>query len=144
MPKTKICFKCKKRKPITSFYKHSQMKDGVLGKCKKCTKKDVSDNYHANREYYAEYEKKRFQNPDRKAKALEYQKKRRAKNPGKYKAQTAVSNAVRDGRLLKEACENCGNIKSQAHHDDYRKPLEVRWLCRKCHLEHHGKKSYEF
>ncbi len=43
----------------------------------------------------------------------------------------------RRGKLLKQPCEVCGNLKSEKHHDDYSKPLEVRWLCRKHHLEHH-------
>ena len=124
------------------FYKHPMMADGRLNKCKSCTKKDVSANYKDKRDYYADYERKRFQTEKRKAMVLEYQRKRRENNPGKYKARNSVSNAVRDGRLERKSCEVCGDIKSQAHHDDYRKALDVRWLCRKHHLEHHGKKNY--
>lgn len=39
------------------------------------------------------------------------------------------------GRLVRKPCEACGSEKSQAHHDDYSKPLDVRWFCFKHHRE---------
>ena len=44
--------------------------------------------------------------------------------------------------MVKKPCEICGATKVDAHHDDYTKPSEVRWLCRKHHNEHHRKKSF--
>jgi hypothetical protein len=55
----------------------------------------------------------------------------------KYRAQLKARGAVRRGKLLRLPCEVCGELKSEAHHDDYTKPLEVRWLCRVHHREHH-------
>jgi len=46
--------------------------------------------------------------------------------------------AIKQGRLMKLPCEICKtDVDVQAHHDDYNKPLDVRWLCRKHHREHH-------
>lgn len=51
------------------------------------------------------------------------------------RARRAVVRAVANGTLIKpRACEDCGEVGHiTGHHDDYSKPLEVRWLCRACH-----------
>lgn len=139
----KRCFKCKAKKPLRMFYRHQKMRDGYLGKCKNCTKKDVRDNYIKNIDKYRIYEKKRFNDPKRKSDILKYQINRRKKFPGKYKARYAVSSAIRDGRLKKLPCIYCGNKKSQAHHTDYRKKLDVKWVCFTCHRHHeHGQMNH--
>lgn len=43
----------------------------------------------------------------------------------------------RRGKLVPKPCEECGRPDVQMHHDDYSKPLEVRWLCKRHHQEHH-------
>jgi hypothetical protein len=137
----KTCSKCGETKPLDEFYRHPQMTDGRLGKCKECTKKDVKRRYDMNPEVIAAYERKRTQTPHRKAKAIEYQHTRRTKFPEKYKARQAVANAIRDGRLVRQPCEVCGSLNVEAHHDDYSKPFDVRWLCFKHHREGaHGQK----
>lgn len=62
----------------------------------------------------------------------------KAKNREKYLAHKAVEYAVKVGRLVRGPCEVDGcEGKSHAHHDDYSKPLEVRWLCQKHHEKQH-------
>jgi ribosomal protein S27AE len=57
----------------------------------------------------------------------------RETDPLKIKARNATRKL---GKGLHE-CEKCGAEKAHAHHDDYSKPLDVRWLCRTCHsIEH--------
>lgn len=61
-----------------------------------------------------------------------------------YKARRAIRNAVKSGHVAKPAsCQTCGIAKPlQAHHEDYSKPLEVKWLCAKCHgIEHRKHKG---
>lgn len=52
-------------------------------------------------------------------------------------ARMATHTAIRRGILEREACEVCGACEVEAHHDDYTKPLEVRWLCKQHHEQHH-------
>jgi hypothetical protein len=68
-------------------------------------------------------------------------RKRRLDHPEQQRAHHAVNNALRDGRLTKGPCErepwgDCWG-RMEAHHDDYSKPLDVRWFCSSHHgLEH--------
>lgn len=50
---------------------------------------------------------------------------------------------LRRGKLVREPCEGCGDVEAQMHHEDYSKPLEVRWMCRSCHMAHHREKIGE-
>ena len=50
-------------------------------------------------------------------------------------ARGVVENEIKYGRLVRKPCEVCGLLKSEAHHDDYTKPLDVRWLCRSHHMK---------
>lgn len=63
----------------------------------------------------------------------------RAKNPEKISARTAVNHAVTSGKLIRQPCLRCSAAKAEAHHLDYSKPLEVEWLCHRCHRAEHGR-----
>ena len=56
----------------------------------------------------------------------------------KNRAQQKAWRYARKGLIKKEPCESCGSKNNiHAHHDDYSKPLEVKWFCHKCHMEYH-------
>lgn len=127
---------------MEDFYRHPQMLDGRLNKCKECAKKDVRSNYFGKIDSYRQYERERHQRPERKEQIARYQRKRRSSNPVKAMAWNMVSNAIRDGRLERLPCEGCGAVPAQAHHHDYSKPLDVKWLCFVCHRKEHGQLAY--
>lgn len=135
----KTCFKCGQSKPLDQFYRHPQMGDGHLNKCKDCAKRDVQENYRMRRDEKRAYDRSRAKTPERKRFAAEARKLHRARYPEKTKARNAVAKALRGGRLEKKPCEICGDPKSQAHHEDYSKPLEVQWLCVMHHYAVHGR-----
>lgn len=66
-----------------------------------------------------------------------YNKEWRKRNPEKVRAHTAINNAIRYGKIKRKPCEECGKEKSHAHHEDYSKVLDVKWLCSQCHKDAH-------
>lgn len=66
--------------------------------------------------------------------------KRRWRDPvAGYKARVRIFTglAMRLGVLIPKPCEVCATTNVQAHHPDYSKPLDVRWLCRVHHNKLH-------
>lgn len=148
----KKCSVCGFTKDLSEYYKHPKMADGHLNKCKECQKANSRAARDRNPDHYREYDKARANQPERVKARREYirtdagrlAKARATKNyqeryPMKRAAHTIVSNAIRDDKLKKPgAYESCGsNHKIEAHHDNYTKPLDVRWLCEECHKEWH-------
>lgn len=85
------------------------------------------------------YSRDYYSRPGPRAERAAYQR-RRYRNEAerqKFDARQQTKDAIRRGELIPQPCETCGVSKVDAHHDDYTKPLAVRWLCRKHHSEHH-------
>lgn len=59
------------------------------------------------------------------------------KHHDKVLAQQRVNRWISNGYIKKQPCEVCGSEPAHAHHDDYTRPLVVRWLCPVHHSEWH-------
>lgn len=134
MNDSKICFKCLIIKDLNEFYKHPLMPDGHVNKCKECNKKDVSEHRLKNIDKVRAYDKKRGCRLTK-----DELKKYRQKYPKKYKAHQIVNYAIKSKKLFNQPCEICGKNETHGHHDDYDKPLNVRWLCAEHHHQWHAK-----
>ena len=132
----KRCSRCKIEKELSEFHKKKGTKDGLQYWCKECRKKTPHDWYLANQQLAIDRSTEWAKNnPD---KAAKLQTQYRKRHPKKIMARQAVTHAIREGQLMRETCEvpKCSVI-GQAHHDDYSKLLDVRWLCTKHHNELH-------
>lgn len=143
----KTCRACGSTKHTSEFYRHKDMSDGYLNHCKNCVKNRIKCYREKNIEKARAYdrargsrvssEKARALYAENREKVLAYKQKWADANAHKRRAQIAAGNAIRDGKIKKMPCVVCGDKKSQAHHDDYDKPLDVVFLCSKHHGERH-------
>lgn len=136
----KTCFKCNQEKPFADFYAHKAMADGYLGKCKACTKADVSKRRMENIDACRAYDRARANEPHRVALRARVVSEWKAAHPKRRAAQVALGNAVRDGRVVPwPVCSvpEC-DCKPEAHHPDYDTPLDVVWLCPPHHKQAHA------
>lgn len=61
----------------------------------------------------------------------------RTLNAEKIRAHTLLNRAINRGDIRRGSCEECSAKNAHAHHTNYSKPLNVRWLCSIHHkLEH--------
>jgi len=56
------------------------------------------------------------------------------RNKYQHAMRVRLRQAIVNGEIERKPCEICGDPDTDAHHDDYSKPFDVRWLCR----PHHG------
>lgn len=121
-PGMKNCPRCNVVKALDDFRPNARRSNGVSSYCRDC-----------ERVYNTAWQRVHERSP--RGKQL-YRERRRDewKNGIKQRARMYVRLAVFFGDLVEQPCEACGNPKVHGHHDDYTKPLHVRWLC----SVHHG------
>jgi hypothetical protein len=126
------CYICKEVKSKEDFYVRAEAKHGRQASCKPCQRQVNRKNRQENAELYAQTDRKYYQKNKQRYKERDS---RYSKN--KTKAASAANYAIKKGKITRQPCEECGAEKADAHHDDYAKPLEVRWLCRSHHRQWH-------
>lgn len=56
----------------------------------------------------------------------------------KKKGARILANIAQDYGFIKPGpCVVCGVQGQHKHHEDYDKPLDIVWMCKRCHVEHH-------
>lgn len=115
---TKVCFKCGKEKSISDFYKHPEMSDGHLNKCKECAKKDVRDHYSecVLNDSYVEKERERGR--------IKYAKYKYNKNNNERGCRDCASYLKKRGFDMRN---------KEVHHWNYNKNHDVFILGRRAH-----------
>lgn len=134
MQTTKFCPGCKEDKPLDQYHKSKKGTLGVQPRCKKCRSELMAARYVDNKDHILEKCREYRQTDARKEVVTGYIGRNRKKN----RAKDRVNYAIRRGTIQRQPCETCGSWDHvHAHHDDYDKPLEVRFLCSKHHREWH-------
>lgn len=163
----KRCAKCRQAKPETGFNRHSGRPDGLQSYCRACSHeaeraRRISDpegsrargrtrrlrrrskcieesrvwrqeNTEAVREYDARYHQEHAE--ECRARSRRYD----SQYPARAIARRRTRTARKNGGLIRPGiCTACReSCRPDAHHEDYSKPLDVLWLCHRCHQRLH-------
>lgn len=148
----KVCKKCNVGKELGEFYTRGGGK--LYARCIVCTREGQKIYEEKNRELRNEKQRQQRLVPENKKRAKEYAKEHRGidanrkraaiilaahrkRNPEKHLARKAVKRAIARGNLIRLPCTVCGDLKSEGHHEDYSKPLDVIFYCAKHHSDRH-------
>jgi hypothetical protein len=125
----------------------------TCGDCRKCKRAAYMREWWSRWTPEQKREKIAQRDPERVSRDYaKRQRKRRKEHAAdrleKERAHKSVQMAIERGELVRPLhCEECGGLgrryrdgraRIHAHHDDYGKPLKVRWLCGDCHGAVHG------
>lgn len=121
------CGKCGKTKSGAEFPKDATRASGRASACGECYRKKKREEHKRHpgcNSYHAL--KHRLNNPQM---YRDNARLNRQRHPKAAYARDVIRNEVKRGRLQRGPCETCGKKRAHGHHDDYDRPLEVRWLC---------------
>lgn len=135
----KQCTVCHEVKPLDDFHRNARSKDGRDHRCRACKSIRSKAHYHGDPERKERRiaSVKAYQAGPGRMKANATKSAYQTRHAKKRAAHNAVRNALRRGELTRGPCECCGAEKAVGHHDDYDRPLDVRWLCERCHKAWH-------
>lgn len=129
-----LCGCCKLSKPASDFWKDQSRGNGLCSNCKNCMNLKNRERYQRNKDKY----RPRIAKSARKYSTIRSRQNWK-KFPEKIKAHNILHYWIKNGKVVKLPCRDCGNKKSEGHHPDYSKPLEVIWLCSLHHKAEHGR-----
>lgn len=135
-PPSKTCTRCQRERVFDAFYRNPLTRDGRASWCKDCERARDRAPYRAARPDVGEKAQKRYRQSER---YRELNRERLRQRGAKILAREAVNAAIRYGRMRRPgACDRCrASVRVHGHHEDYGKPLEVLWLCARCHTDQH-------
>jgi len=159
----KRCTRCGVEKPLTEYHLKKGRVDGHRSECKQCRYKHDAEHsvelaaarrryYRENRERMLKQQSTYIRSEKGKAVRRKAGRKYSASAGGRARKRAWLSKeevkrkiwvrhlvqlAIKQGKLVPQGCSVCG-VKAEAHHEDYERPLDVRWLCKSHHLEYHA------
>ncbi len=121
-----------------AFNKNSSKKSGLQDSCRSCSKDYMKTYRENNKKKMQECKSNWYQN--NKEHASNYRQTWRKNNRLAHKSHNAVTYALQTGVIEPpENCQKCNKKEAlDAHHEDYKKPLEVIWVCKRCHARIHA------
>ena len=141
----KICTKCKIGKDNQLFHKNKASIDGLFSHCKECVKeydasvRNCPNKIFCRKRWNKSAEGKSYKNLENKL----YRSKK--EEIIKSECRKKTNTAIRNGILIRKPCEICNtNINVECHHEDYSRPLFIKWLCVKHHKLRHNNMDLMF
>lgn len=142
--KEKVCTQCKEPKSFDNYFKDLRGRFGLVAICKVCRSASASK---YNLDHREELVSVRYEQRQRHKERIRAYK----KSPkGKAVAKRTVAknlNAEKSRKyymkrkyklVIPDHCQRCEETANlEAHHEDYNKPMDVIYLCKRCHTDEH-------
>ena len=154
----KTCCRCGAVKPIEEFRKTKEKRSGYLNRCIACDRVRITEYQRRTRPHGAgshvattpeqilrirEQAKRYYANHSKRCN--ETTSKYRQRNVDKTKAYASLKVALAHKTIIKPSvCSLCGiECVPNGHHENYRHPLEIIWVCDRCHTMIHVAKNIQ-